>query len=456
MTCDEIQGLLSAFLDGEPEGAPVEAHLAACEGCRAVFESMKADHVALQAALSPLGAAAGRAADEFSRGFRVPRARAAWPLAMAAGVVGFVAGALALSLLREPPETGAVRQELAEVRSRFEKLAGDYESYKRGGLGRLTYLLGSLEISEGGAWGPAYIGMPLPPGAAVRTTPGSKAAFHMADGSEVRMNESTEISFDGGRDVRLASGEAWARVKPGDRPFEVKTRDGRVDVLGTEIGVRVEARYTVLLVFEGLARIANARGQREVKAGQGAVVDKDVINASTVTQMERATRWMLDLLVARGRDNPELNTQIAKLFQMMGEAKVEYMTEEEIKSYGSTCTIPIARYLESPECAARPDVRKKAVRILSEIGDWYAVDAYLKLLEDADASVRQLAARGLQRVTGQDFGRDAQFWGVGPADQRAAAAKQWRDWWTRTRSSKVTDDLEKQLDRVKKKMERDR
>jgi HEAT repeat protein len=201
--------------------------------------------------------------------------------------------------------------------------------------------------------------------------------------------------------------------------------------------------------------MTNERKQtREVKAGEAAVADRDVITSSSVAQMERATRWMLDLMIARGRDNPELDRQIAQLLQIMGETKVGYLTEEEIKSYGSACTIPIARYIDSCQDPAKESSRQKAIRILSDIGDWYAVDTYLRLLSDSNPSVRQHAAKGLARVTSQDFGRDANFWSGAAPEERQKAVAQWTAWWTKVRSTKVTDDLEKQLERAKKKFDR--
>jgi ferric-dicitrate binding protein FerR (iron transport regulator) len=399
---------------------------------------------------------------------------------------GLLLGILAMVLLRTPPQNEKLRDELARrdqviadlrhalagedskfveikkqmeevqaLRADYQRLAEEFDSYKRGGLGRLTYMIGTMQVAEPDAkegFVPAWIGMPLTGHTLVRTGPGAKAAFHLADGTELRLNESTELQVAGPRQLRLDAGEVWAQVQPGKERFHVLTRDGRVEVMGTEIDVRVDPKYTVLLVFSGAASITNGKMARHVKAGEAAIADQLVVTGSTVAKMERATKWMLDLLIARGRDNPELGRQIARLLEMMGASKVEYLTEEEIKSYGSACTIPIARWLENPESGSKAAARLKAIRILSDIGDWYAVDTYIKLLSDPSPEVRPLAAKGLQRVTGQTLGYPAAFWGSG--EDHRPAVQAWNDWWAKTRSTKVTDDLEQQLERVKKKFEK--
>jgi hypothetical protein len=468
MTCEQAQSELSAHLDGQAsEAAAVETHLDSCAPCRAVFESLRSDAASLRAAISDLRSAARAAADDFAGRYRVPRARRrirfGAAVAAAAGLLVGIASTWALSG-GSPVELAALSRRVAELETtrresdeRYAALAARFEEVRLGGLGRLTHLIGGMEAREPGTteWSPAYIGMVIASGAAVRTASGATAAVRLRDGSELRLNEGTEISFDGAREARLGAGEMWAQVRPDPAQFKIHTRDGRVEVLGTEIGVKVTPSNTLLMVFSGTARIVNdARREREVKAGEAALADRERIAATSVAHMERATRWMLDLLIARGRDHPELDRQIARLFEMMGQSKVAYLTEEEIKSYGSACTIPIARYLESPACRGDLAQRRKAARILADIGDWYAVDAFLSLLEDEDAEVRAHAARGLRRVTGQDFGWGESFWSASPVADRARASERWGQWWSTARSSRVTDDLEKQLERVKKKTER--
>jgi len=152
------------------------------------------------------------------------------------------------------------------------------------------------------------------------------------------------------------------------------------------------------------------------------------------------TRWTMDLVLRRGdRSDPAVNDRIKELLYQMGGSKLEYMAEEEIRSYGTACVIPISKFVEDERSKEKPKTRQKAIRILSDNGDWFSVPALIKLLDESDKDNKNLAIKGLERISGQNYG-----------DNKS----KWTTWWQDNDERQAVEDLNQIWKQMKEKFDK--
>ncbi len=99
---------------------------------------------------------------------------------------------------------------------------------------------------------------------------GEQLAFNLPDGSNVKLNSKSEISFhekkwDDKRELNL-KGEAYFKVIPGSK-FTVHTNRGDVSVLGTEFNVNARKKYFEIQCFEGCVKVDFSGESIILKAG---------------------------------------------------------------------------------------------------------------------------------------------------------------------------------------------
>lgn len=139
---------------------------------------------------------------------------------------------------------------------------------------------------------------------------GGQEVVTLPDGSVAELNAGSTLRFRAGlrgrlglpaavRDVSL-EGEAFFDVVPNQKPFEVRTAEARVTVLGTRFLVRARAderEGTRVAVESGRVRVtpqgASAAASVELLAGQGTVVGRGLREPAPVSAVgvERLTLW---------------------------------------------------------------------------------------------------------------------------------------------------------------------
>jgi transmembrane sensor len=139
---------------------------------------------------------------------------------------------------------------------------------------------------------------------------GGQEIVTLPDGSVAELNAGSTLRYRAGlrgrlglpaavRDVSL-DGEAFFDVVPNQKPFEVRTVEARVTVLGTRFLVRARAderEGTSVAVESGRVRVtpqgASAESAVELLAGQGTVVGRGVTTPAPVSAVgvERLTLW---------------------------------------------------------------------------------------------------------------------------------------------------------------------
>ncbi|MHC5037277.1 MAG: outer membrane protein assembly factor BamB family protein [Planctomycetota bacterium] len=129
-----------------------------------------------------------------------------------------------------------------------------------------------------GNWETMTTGSPILERATLRTEPGNRAALTLFDGTRIKLNQGTTVSFPAGfkgRRLRLFTGEVWADVatgaSPESKPFQIATEHGDVEVTGTELDVkRVSlAKILVTVVTGAVLCSGSTMGPDGISLGAG-------------------------------------------------------------------------------------------------------------------------------------------------------------------------------------------
>jgi FecR-like protein/putative zinc finger protein len=426
MQCEEAINLISARLDGElpPDDASrLEAHLSGCAECRATAEAMSLQDAQLVRAFAPrrdtAAQVAGRVVAEQLGEAR--RTRWRWWIPVAAAAAGFALAVLVMHGRNGPgahPGPGPVVATATPV-AQLDIATGPVECLR----------------PEDPAWQRLATGGALPAGSRVRTGPGVRCEFAMADGSEVRMNENTELELSHPRSVSVADGQVFSSVARKDTPFQVTVGTATITAVGTRFDVQRRIDRVVLAVLEGSTRLTEGTTPERV-VNQGEAVS---LSHGTVTPLQasaaldQASRWIMDIVVLKGRDNPELNARVDDLVAQIGEGKMAFLRENELKALGDRCVVPLTRYLQSPRSEGQTWKCQEAARVISDVAQPWCIPYLIELLENPDGQVRASAATALLRLTNETQGRTVEQWQKQPKEAGAEAVKSWRGWWERNK-----------------------
>ncbi|MDO8810703.1 MAG: FecR domain-containing protein [Gallionella sp.] len=159
----------------------------------------------------------------------------------------------------------------------------------------IVLLIGKGEQHEAAAtdWAPAVINQKLLDGTFVRTLANSQMAILMADRTQIRLNQNSQLQIKSVVEsaqwtqstVRLNSGRAWSQARPQKSPgtaaagttarLTMETPTVTMSIRGTDWEVEVEPDgKTQLVVLSGQVSMGNEQGSVEVGRGEAAVAEK--------------------------------------------------------------------------------------------------------------------------------------------------------------------------------------
>lgn len=426
MDCEQSLMLLVAEMDREIQAedrALLAQHLSACADCRAAVEAFRLQDADLRRAFVPRRRAVENLTERIiaqlpASSNRVKNRIGWWPL-LAAAAAGFL---FAVLLFRPWQKASQVAQD------RNPAPVADTE--------KETVLLavsnGAVELLAPGSnlWQALKTGTDVAVGSRVRTGPAVRCEFRTADGSEVRLNSGTEVLFTASRLLELTQGQILASVAQAPTPFQITIPGATVTAVGTEFDLLSRTAESVLTVLQGSTKVDGK--------GEGVIVEKGErakIVGGKVTEKDRAddllqtTRWVHEILILKGRDNKELGRRIDDLLAQIGESKTSFLNEEEIRALGDHCVLPLTRFLQSERYQGASNKRRLAANILADLAQPWSIPDLINLLHDKDGLVRYHAARGLQRLTRETFGRTPAQWRDQRLEMLELPQKQWQQWW---------------------------
>ena len=470
MNCELAPNLLSARLDGEiddADRAALESHLAGCPACRAAADAMTTQDAVLTSAFNERLRAADLLADRVIAQFRTqsatepdktkhrrilpasdPSLAAAatrrwwtnWGRPLVAAAAGFSLAILLTRLwdkpdntrLAIPPTNTTATQSTVATQRAVPSMA------------QLALATGAVFVcpSDSDQWRPLESGGAVQVGMKVRTGPKVRCEFKLNDGSEVRMNADTQITLTATRRVEVAGGQVYSSVRKqdGNEPFIVKTSPAQATLtaLGTAFDVTCTPAKTTCTVVEGSVKMEAGDKQDVVRGGETlTLADGNFGGKKQVENLMQATQWVDEILVLKGRDNPELAGRINDIFAQLGHDKMWYMHAQEVRRLGDHCIVPLTRYIQSDRSKATQDdemKRREAARIVGDVATTWAIPELINLLADTDGDVRYAAATALQRLTGQSQGRRPEEWRDQGLMACTPTVDKWHGWWEQNKS----------------------
>ncbi len=250
--CAEFRPELAGYLAGtleETRRLLVEDHLSRCAACRNVYLEMKGD----RQKVVPMPARVPRKIPSFAK----------WAIAASVAALSVWAGRDSLDKMMAP--SGA-RATVAQ------------------GSGELVRMDGHA-LKAGDALGEGDI---------VRSGRGTRARLTLADGSQLEMNERSELFVTAawsGQTVHLERGDVMIQAAKQRRGhLRVLTNDSVTSVKGTVFGVSTGLQGSLVTVIEGAVQVEKAGGESLLKPGQHAATSEAL---ESVTPSE-AVAWSAD------------------------------------------------------------------------------------------------------------------------------------------------------------------
>jgi hypothetical protein len=417
----------------------LDAHLADCAACRATADAMALQDAELHRAFAGRRIAAENVAEcvitQLPAGARdrtVERSpkRLTWRIPWLPMILSAAAGfAVAFGLFRREPKPNGIAQ---VVQPGTQPVA----PATRPSIAQLALATGAVEFCCAGdsKWAPMATGGVVEAGTKVRTGPGVRCELRTSDGSEIRLNADTQVELKSPRRFELAGGQMWSSVAHDPQPFEAVASNTVFTALGTQFDLEAKPLETVCTVAEGSVRVSSAGKQDVLKAGEQMTVAQGRLGDKTnVYSLALATRWVNEILVMKGRDNPELAKRIDDMFARIGEEKMSYLYEEEIRGLGDHCVIPLTRYIQSDRSSHAPSKRAIAAKIVSDVAPSWAIPELIELLRDTNGEVRFYAATGLRRLTGKTLERSPEQFRMDNVAACAPSINAWDRWWKENR-----------------------
>jgi transmembrane sensor len=148
-----------------------------------------------------------------------------------------------------------------------------------------------------------------------RTAVGERRSEQLSDGTRIWLNSDSalDIHFDDARrELVLYAGEVLIETGHGDsRPFQVRTRAGLLQPLGTRFSVREVGPRTQLSVYQGAVRttLQDSGTSLTLQAGQCVVFDAREAGAPTRAEARREA-WSRGLLLAEDMPLEEFITEL--------------------------------------------------------------------------------------------------------------------------------------------------
>ena len=416
MDCRQASELIGAWANGElddGEQAAMELHLAGCAECRAAAESQQLVDAELLRAFAPRRRTAARLAERVATELERQRVSSARPVSrrwslLAAAAAGFL---LAVCTFRPWQRQALPPPEIP--------------------IARLTLATGAAEMLPPNEtlWLGCPPEAPINPGACVRTPANVRCELGTVAGGQLRLDGDTEVRFDDSRQVELMRGQVWSNVKEQDQVIDVEPAGAAICARDAEFSVSCQPGEAVLTVVKGAATVRGPGNEQTIAAGETAKIVKGVVaeNRSTLTPL-LDTSWVNDLVCLKPPGDPELAERVNDILAQIGEAKLSYLYEEEIRRLGDRAVLPLLRFIASDRSLSDPARRTIAARIVADLATAEVLDDLIDLLADDSPAVRGAAAQALFRLTGRDQGYSLEQWRTDDAATREAGSLAWRQW----------------------------
>ena len=412
MTCNECSSQLSALLDGEltrPEEEVLRTHLAGCADCRLALEDLRELETLLRGRLTSgnfeaqLAAFDQRLAVSTANVVTLPAPTRRAPQAGSRGLGAVLLSSLALVallVLLRGPGSPSRRDATLEV-------------------AKVAVALGGVEMMRPGdnRWvslPQASASVDLEEGCRLRTNEEGLCEVQTSCEGRLRLNRETEVVVHRLEKVELVRGQLWGQAArqcalnvqlPPETVPEAPPRE-RVSLAtftcpsSSEMQWKVEDTQATCLALTS-PRLSVTCENSTYSIGKGEAMTMANGRPDEVafrTDPLAATSWQMPLLARKPPDDAELQTRLDSMLAVIGETKISYLYEEQIRELGPAGAAPLLAYVRSQRSRENPERRHRAMKLISETASADQVEGIEALLSDDDSTVRQSAAAALRRL----------------------------------------------------------
>lgn len=305
-------------------------------------------------------------------------------------------------------------------------------------VAKLGTAIGTVEMRTpaDAPYAPMTPGQGVAGGSWIRTAAGAKAIFDGADGTELRVDEGTELQLSSRR-LELVKGRFQLRV-PSGPAFAIKTKFSPMEIASgwVEISFRerapddplrktVSRTVTQVICLDGVISVGSRRYTQKLTPGYFCeLVDSQLNTPDPAPESVLASAWIHELLLARDPRHPEMAQRFQTLVRLLGQTRAP-QAEEVLRALGEKSVPFLAEYLKGPPGPLDAERRRRAAGILADAAPPGAAGDLVEILGDPDPEVRARTAGGLERLTGSNLGFDAAYWRGADIEKGRQA---WREW----------------------------
>lgn len=305
-------------------------------------------------------------------------------------------------------------------------------------VAKLGTTIGTVELrtSADAPYAPMTPGQDVAGGSWIRTPAGAKAIFDGADGTELRVDEGTELQLFSRR-LELVQGRFQLRV-PSGPAFAIKTKFSPMEIASgwVEISFRerdpgdprrktVSRTVTQVTCLDGVISVGSRRYTQKLTPGYFCeLVDSQLNTPDPAPESVLASAWIHELLLAKDPRHPEMAERFQTLIRLLGQTRAP-QAEEVLRALGEKSVPFLAEYLKGSPGPLDAERRRRAARILADAAALGAAGDLVEILRDPDPEVRARTAAGLERLAGSNLGFDAAYWRGAEIEKGRQA---WQEW----------------------------
>lgn len=403
MNCESLPLLLNAALDDKlslQEQADMQSHLAECDACREQWAELQSLHRDLSRVLSPpsIEPVVDRVMSSLARQpsvvilppvnsdqrLRTSSRNSRFVLFVVAGTLLFAVG----TIMQWPMATPAVA-EIAMATGPIDfKPANSPDWIATDGTSRV----------------------PLSAHTRVRTSSTSLCEIRTKANAVVRLNHETELVMHRAESVELVAGELWCRA-PVSTNLQIRAASRVNDVANKNVFTcpsTTEVQWTALPNQEvSCLDVAATPVEITLPLTTCSIQPGECVTfASGSPRPEQtrhsnpmlATNWQLPLLVLGNPHDSELQDRLTGILATIGQSKVSYLYEDQIRQLGPPGAIPLLAFVRSPDSLKKPDLRIRAMGLAAELASESSLADLEQLLRDQDPVIQKMAARTIRRL----------------------------------------------------------
>ena len=291
-------------------------------------------------------------------------------------------------------------------------------------IGRLHQVRGTVQVLRANeeVWESMPQSTPVSSGDQLQTAADSMCELITSNGGLVRIDQSSRCALVSPQEVSVQSGRIWC--KSGEHEMRVLL-DPKNETTQVQDTTSTKSAVVELPAQTGLSCSSTSALTSFVCFGERATLREDDGTVESLKQWDEAQLasptdhsqlircdpnsvnqgvldailWQLPLMI-ESDDFHDLILLLKNVLvdETVGDIKLSYFYESQIRDLGPSGALPLLAYVESETSKGLPVKRLRGMNIACDIADRTSIDRLHRLSKDSDAQIRELANQTLDRL----------------------------------------------------------